>query len=32
MPTTWTIAVDWDRNNDFTGTFDHFDEIQNICT
>jgi hypothetical protein len=22
MPTTWTIAVDWDRNNDFTGTLD----------
>ena len=22
MPTTWALAVDWDRNNNFTGTYD----------
>jgi hypothetical protein len=22
MPTTWTIAIDWDRNNNYTGTYD----------
>jgi hypothetical protein len=23
MPTTWTIAIDWDRNGNFTGTYDN---------
>ncbi|MBL8160971.1 MAG: hypothetical protein JNJ61_03230 [Anaerolineae bacterium] len=23
MTTTWTIAVDWDRNGDYTGTYDN---------
>lgn len=22
MPTTWTIAIDWDRNSNYTGTYD----------
>ncbi len=22
MPTTFTIVIDWDRNNNFTGTYD----------
>src|SRR5258708_10382450 len=22
MTTTWTIAIDWDRNGDYTGTYD----------
>lgn len=22
MPTTWTIAIDWDRNDNFTDTYD----------
>lgn len=22
MPTTWTIAIDWDRNGDYIGTYD----------
>ncbi|MCA0456126.1 MAG: hypothetical protein LCI00_19265 [Chloroflexi bacterium] len=22
MPTTWTVAIDWDRNDNFTGTYD----------
>lgn len=23
MPTTWTIAIDWDRNGNYTGTDDN---------
>jgi hypothetical protein len=23
MPTTWTIAIDWDRNDNFTDTYDN---------
>lgn len=22
MPTTWTIAIDWDRNDNYSGTYD----------
>ncbi|MEZ4668700.1 MAG: hypothetical protein R3E39_12380 [Anaerolineae bacterium] len=23
MPTTWTIAIDWDRNSSYTDTYDN---------
>ncbi|MCA0453167.1 MAG: hypothetical protein LCI00_04250 [Chloroflexi bacterium] len=27
MPTTWIIAIDWDRNDNFTGTYDNITSL-----
>ncbi|MCC6897293.1 MAG: hypothetical protein IT321_31015 [Anaerolineae bacterium] len=30
MPTTWTIAIDWDRNGNYTGTYDDISDIKTV--
>jgi hypothetical protein len=31
MPTTWTISVDWDRNGNFSGTYDDISAYVHEC-